>query len=48
VDTDARYNLNFIGCHTSLNDIINEIGKLPSIDSTKVFGMSENSDIVNQ
>lgn len=48
VESDERYSLSFIGHKTTLEDVIHEVDKLPSIDSTKVFGMSENSDIVNQ
>lgn len=48
VENDNRYSLSFVKHQTSISDIVNEINKLPSIDSTKVFGMSENSDIVNQ
>lgn len=49
VPGDNRYyTLSFVGARTTLEDLTAHAQELPSIDSTKVFGMSSNSDIVNQ
>lgn len=48
IEGDERYTCSFVNAHTTIQDIINYGQNLPSIDSTKVFGMSTNSDIVNQ
>ncbi|CAL6104222.1 Dynein_heavy chain [Hexamita inflata] len=48
VEGDSRYSLSYIQANTSIQDIIQEVQQMPNIDGTKVFGMSSNSDIVNQ
>lgn len=49
VEGDNKYyTLSFVNFKTTLDDLLAHAQELPSIDSTKVFGMSSNSDIVNQ
>ncbi|KAH0573495.1 Dynein heavy chain [Spironucleus salmonicida] len=48
VDQDDRYSLSFIDHETKLQDVINKLQNLPPVDQTMVFGMSENSAVVNQ
>lgn len=40
--------MSFITGKTTLADISEKIKLLPNIDQTDVFGMSQNSDVVNQ
>lgn len=48
VENDNKfYTLSFVNHRTTLDDLTAHAQELPSIDSTKVFGMSSNSDIVN-
>ena len=48
VPSDDRYSMSFITGKTTLTDISEKIKLLPNIDQTDVFGMSQNSDVVNQ
>ena len=48
VTSDDRYSMSFITGKTTLTEISEKIKLLPNIDQTDVFGMSQNSDVVNQ
>lgn len=48
VEGDDRYSVNFVDFRSTVDSILEEVNKLPAIDATNVFGMTENSQIVNQ